>query len=43
MKRNVIVVALWGTLILAIVAFCLIYVIVKASTATDLSILGALL
>lgn len=43
MKRNIIVVAIWGALILAIVAFCLIYVITKAVTTTDLSVLEALL
>lgn len=40
MKRNVIVVAVWASLILAIVLFCLIYVITKAATSTDLAIFG---
>ncbi len=40
MKRNVIVVAIWASLILAIVLFCLIYVIAKGATSTDLTIFG---
>ncbi len=40
MKRNVIVIAIWASLILAIVLFCLIYVITKGVTSTDLAILG---
>lgn len=43
MKRNIIVVAIWGALVLAIVAFCLVYVLVKANVNTDLSVLEALL
>lgn len=43
MKRNVVVVSIWGAIVLAIVAFCLIYVLVKANATTDLSVLEALL
>lgn len=40
MKRNVIVVAAWASLILAIVLLCLIYVIAKGATSSDLAIFG---
>lgn len=40
MKRNVIVVVIWASLILAIVLFCLIYVIAKGAISTDLTIFG---
>ena len=40
MKRNVIVVAIWASLILAIVLFCLIYAIAKGATSSDLAIFG---
>ena len=40
MKRNVIVVAIWASLILAIVLFCLSYVIAKGATSADLTIFG---